>query len=65
MYMNYVAENSCKYPSDGGFRFPFDGGLLPTNFVGIQLLVASNDIHTSGMCLLGWMGPQYIASVAG
>ena len=36
MYMNYVAENSCKYPSDGGSRFPFDGGLLPTNFVGIQ-----------------------------
>lgn len=61
--MNYVAETSCKYPSDGGFRFHLHGGLLPTNVVGIQWLVASfHDIRHVPAGLDG--APVSVASVA-
>lgn len=39
MYMNYVAENSCKYPFWWWIPLPFDGALL-LKFIGIQWLVA-------------------------
>lgn len=63
IYVYDSAENSCKYLFRWWIPLPFDGGLLPTNVVGIQWLVASfHDIRHVPAGLDG--APVSVASVA-